>query len=300
VPQATGFLRDAIVQLLMPLGKAPLFGGVRRYPPDVADKLLIALPDLRERGLRPPLRVTCLFGLQHDEFLDTFEPRRRTVDLCTQGRVMFGVGGSQLFDFTKRGRSHVAQRLVRLRADGIPFGRGCFGQPESSVTTSLGLRVVSKHYGKSCLLVVKLAANGANFDLKFRIDALECPRVSDGRRRFRFEFVPTLRKDLFALLNRKRPHRHHRIRDRRRQCCGERVVARLLVLPQLQFVIDGGATALTDFRLDQVDGELMREPAHGDESRGGFADADSGVTDTAHGRGFTVKGGWRGRSSEKL
>jgi hypothetical protein len=103
VPQAEGFLSYAIVQLLMPLGKAPLFGGVRRYPLNVPDKLLIALPDLGERGLRPPLRVTCLFGLQHDAFLDTFEPRRRTVDLCQQGRFMFGVGESQRFDFTKMG-----------------------------------------------------------------------------------------------------------------------------------------------------------------------------------------------------
>ncbi|SIO27785.1 hypothetical protein SAMN05444165_1870 [Paraburkholderia phenazinium] len=84
----------------MPLGKAPLFGGVRRYPLNVADKLLIALPDLGERSLRPALRVTCAFGLQHDAFLDTFEPSRRTVDLCTQGRFMFGVGGSQRFNFT--------------------------------------------------------------------------------------------------------------------------------------------------------------------------------------------------------
>jgi hypothetical protein len=89
-----------------------------------------------------------------------------------------------------------------------------------------------------------------------------------------------LRKHLLALLNRKRPHRPHRIGDRRWQRCRERVVARLFVLPQLQLVIDGGAAALADLRVDQVDGEFMRRPARGDQLCGGFAGADTGITDT--------------------
>ncbi|CAG4890847.1 hypothetical protein R69919_01051 [Paraburkholderia gardini] len=159
------------------------------------------------------------------------------------------------------GRSHVVQRLFRLRAEGVPFGCRCFGQPEGGVTSGLGLCEFRKHRGKSCLLVIKLAANAAKFALKFRIGGLECPGACEGRGRFRFEFVATLRKDSFALFDRERPYRQHRIGDRRRQRCGERVIARLLVLPQFQFVIDGGAAALADFRVDQVDGEFMREPA---------------------------------------
>ncbi|SIO27773.1 hypothetical protein SAMN05444165_1869 [Paraburkholderia phenazinium] len=183
------------------------------------------------------------------------------------------------------------QRLLRLRTDGVPFGHGCFSQPERSVTTSLGLRVVSKQCGKSCLLVAKLGASGANFGLKFRIGCLEGPGAGDGCRCFDFEFVATLRIDLLASLNRERPHRQHRSGDRRRQCCGERVVARLLVLPQFQLVINGGAAALADFCVDQVDGEFMRRPARGDQLRGGFPGTDAGVTDTAHGQSFTVKSG---------
>ncbi len=247
--------------LFVPFGKPTMFGGIGRDSLDIGNELFITLPGFRKRRLGAPLCVTGLLGLQHDALLDALKPDRRLFDLCPQGRFMFGVGRSQRFEFTEMGRTHVAQRLFRLRADGVPFGRGSFGQPEGGVTSGLGLRVLSKHCSKACLLVVKLAANGAHFALKFRPGGLESPGACDGCRRFRFQFVAALRKDPFALLDRKRPHRQHRIGNRRRQCRGECVVARLLVLPQLQFVIDRGAAALADFRVDQVDGEFMREPA---------------------------------------
>jgi hypothetical protein len=62
-----------------------------------------------------------------------------------------------------------------LRADGVHFGPGCFGQPEGGVTPGLGTRVVSKQCGKSCLLIVKRAANCANLGLKFCIGGLKRP-----------------------------------------------------------------------------------------------------------------------------
>ncbi|WP_175166259.1 hypothetical protein [Paraburkholderia fynbosensis] len=69
--------------------------------------------------------------------------------------------------------SHVVQRLFRLRADRVPFGHGCFSQPERGVTPALDLREFRKHCSKSCLLVVKLAA-------KAPVQIGEASRLSSG------------------------------------------------------------------------------------------------------------------------
>ncbi|CAD6558113.1 hypothetical protein LMG28727_06524 [Paraburkholderia kirstenboschensis] len=258
-----------------------MLGSFGRDPLDVGDELLIALPDSRQRSLGAPLRTPCLLRLKHDALLDALESRRRLVDLCPQRRVMFGVGGAQRVEFMEMRRSHVVQRLFRLRADGVPLGRSCFGQPECGVTPAQRLREFRQHGGKSCLVVIKLTANGAKFALNLCVGRLKGSGTCDGCGGFRFKFVTTLRKDTFALFDRERPHREHGTGHRRRQRGAQRVNTRLLVLPQLQFVVDRRTAALADLGIDQIDGELMREATCGDEPRGSFTGAKTGVADAA-------------------
>ena len=74
-------------------------------------------------------------------------------------------------------------------------------------------------------------------------------------RRFGLQLFAALRENLFAMFDRERPDREHRVCNRRRQRSAERIDARLIVLPQLELVINRGTAALPDFGVDQVDGQ---------------------------------------------
>lgn len=119
---------------------------------------------------------------------------------------MFRATGPQDFEFTGVGRLRIVQRPLRLRANRVPFGYGGLGLTERRVSPGSGLSEFSHHHSESRLLIVELSAKGANFSLKFRIGSLEGGDARGRDRCFRFEFFAALRKDLFALLDRERPH----------------------------------------------------------------------------------------------
>jgi hypothetical protein len=54
-------------------------------------------------------------------------------------------------------------------------------------------------------------------------------------------------------------------------------------------MVKGRAAALADFRVDEVNGELMWETSCGDKACGGFAGTQTGIADAAHERFSTVE-----------
>jgi len=84
------------------------------------------------------------------------------------------------------------------------------------------------------------------------------------------------------VLDGERPEGQHRIGNGGRECGAQGVDARLLILPELEFVVDRRPAALADFRVDQVDGEFMWASAGSNEPRGGFTGAKAGIADAAH------------------
>ena len=107
----------------MPLGQAPLLGGVGRDPLDFTNELLVTLLGLRKGGFRAALRITSLFGLKHNALLYTLKPRGCLVDLRTQSRFALSVLGAQRFDLARmRGVGRPLGR-IRISACGVSLGR---------------------------------------------------------------------------------------------------------------------------------------------------------------------------------
>lgn len=272
-PQFARLFHDTGELIFMPFGQPAVFGSVGAEPLPVCHKLLVTLAGLRKGRFRATLGFARFLGLQHDELLHAFEPGGSLVDLHPQGGLVFGAGSPQCFQFASMGGLRVAPGLLCLCAHGITLGRGGFGPPDGSLQFGLAPGVSGQRGGEPPLQVVNLGAKRLHFRLQPSVGGVQRIGARDGGGRFGLKLPAALREDLFPLFNGQRPDRQHRVGDCWRQRSGERVVARLLVLPQLQLVVDGGAAALPNLGVDQVDGELMRVPARGNQARGGFTGA---------------------------
>ncbi|MCY1263981.1 hypothetical protein D9M68_137990 [compost metagenome] len=251
-PQFARLFHDTGELFFMPFGQPAVFGSVGAEPLPVSHKLLVTLAGLRKGSFRATLGFARFLGLQHDELLHAFEPGGSLVDLHPQGGLVFGAGGPQCFQFAGMGVLRFAQGLLCLRATGVARSRSGFGLPDGSLQFGLASGVSGQCGSEPRLQVVNLGAKRLHFRLQPCVGGLQRFGARGGGGRFGLKLPATLREDLFPLFDGQRPDRQHRVGDCWRQCRGERVVARLLVLPQLQLVVDGGAAALANLGVDGV------------------------------------------------